>query len=197
VKRFRGTDLSGEEPTILGQVVSWRDLIGENNLHLVLDDSAIFFGAADEGVEDEVREEVLRYSGIFELEKSLERSKDLLRFATLRFAIDLDGEASYPISKVGGREVDGKVCWSRIGKIVKHELSAEERTTGLLDCCWKGLPDSLLVLIDCRLGCAWTYVGIGESTELEEFLNGDSEELLMLRVVRATVDTDEEILDEA
>lgn len=67
----------------------------------------------------------------------------------------------------------------------------------MLDCCWKILPESLLVLIDCRLGRTWAYVRLGESAELEELLNGDSEELLMFRVVCATVDADKKILDEA
>lgn len=75
-------------------------MIGENDLHFILDDGTILFRATDEGVEDEVRKEVLGDSGIFELEKAFEWSEDLLRFATLRLAIDFDGERSYPISEV-------------------------------------------------------------------------------------------------
>jgi hypothetical protein len=166
--------------------------------HLLLDRHTVVVGSTDESVEDEVRQEVLRNGGIFELEKTFERTEDLASLLPLDLAVQFDCEASNPISEVGDffRLVDRKLCCRRRRHLFELELSTEKRRTCLLNRRRETSPDLLFLRVGSRIGCRSSDSRSVEAAEFEKFLNRNGEEFLMLRVVRTPIGADEEILNE-
>lgn len=129
-----------------------RHLVGQDRLHLDLDLGAVVLGPADEHVEEEVRQEVLRDDRVLEVEQAGEGPKDLPRDRPLDPLQELVGECADPVAVRRRRRVDGERRRRHGLEIAEREARAEERGTRFDDGPREALPSALRPLVDLSRG---------------------------------------------
>lgn len=175
-----------------------RNLVREDGLDLLLDLHPAVVRPTDDDVEEKMREELLSDDGIFEVEEAGEGVEDLLGCRALDLLEEVVGEGADPVAVDGRRAVDRVLSWRHRLEIPEGEAGAEEGCASLDDRLGKRSPAGKGDLV------GGGHVGVGsedevggETAETEELLDCIGEELLMLRVVGASVRADEEVLNEA